>query len=258
MIEPTKENADLLRDGYYETLEATMLKAFKEGEQFIFDTEEEFEGHTEEQVREFQEMMKNYKLPDESYAAIRDNLDLSKRAGHSMVTDFGVDLRPYIEDMAELDHEVYRFLVFGYETYIGTIQADDNDETSVAVTNKQYKELLEMCEGVSLPRVITVHNHPNCFAAIPSFNDGKLAMAHKFMLKRMFIELYDDLVICPMDLYSRRQDEKKREKASDVNDRVILNPIMPDELALVMHKKNKYMYGAITGHMKLNPDKPGI
>jgi len=74
----------------------------------------------------------------------------------------------------------------------------------------------------------------------------------------MFIELYDDLVICPMDLYSRRQDEKKHEKVGNVYDRVILNPVMPDELALVMHKRNKYMFGAITGHMKLNPDKPGI
>ena len=259
MIEPTKENIISVREEYRRGYEAGLLRTLREAEELIFESEAGPDGHTKGEILEFEERMKNLTLPPESYEFIEKALDPKNRSGHNSVLKSGLDLREYLDDMSELDHEKFRLIVLDFDcNYVGTVEADENGATYVGVEKKHYKQLIELCENVLLPKVVTAHNHPYSIAAIPSDQDGKLAMSNMMMLKRLRVDLYDDVIISPMDFYSRRQDEKKREEEGDLRNRIVLKPIMTDELAKLMHKENQFLFGAITGHMRLNPEKPGV
>ena len=175
--------------------------------------------------------------------------NIKKYNGHkTKYKGFDIDISKVCKDMRTLKCEVGRFLLFNKKLdldkngkarykhkYIGHIDYTSNNEMNIyadAIIGAIKKIINDYPE---CNEVIAIHNHPYVANAIPSFCDGVSCVEKKQVFGTFSIDLYDDCVISALDFYSRRQDEKTRNK-----DRIILPQKFSKGLQELMAKENKY------------------
>ena len=226
-------------------------KEYEDNKRILLNT-----GMSEEDIT-FEEIMEYYDIEDcdgleeliqkeikedikQRKQSLKMSFDIKFRNNHNpKIKD--IDISKICKDLRKLKYEVTRFLLFNDDKYIGYVEGTSNDETMISndVHRDMIKDILTKyptCTGI-----IMVHNHPGVANAIPSPQDGLVALMMKHTCQMLGLTLYDDCIISALDFYSREQDECDKDGIPTKNHMVIHRQVINKELAEQVYEENKYL-----------------